>query len=573
MLVSLHIQNYALIDEFTVNFDRGLNIITGETGAGKSIVLGAFGLLIGDRASSDMLRRGADKAVVEAEFEITGNPRLKNYLAEKEIECDGDSLLIRREVSSRGTSRGFVNDTPASAQILKELGGYLVDLHGQHEHQSLLRAEHHITMLDGFGSVGLAVEEYQSLRTRLLRVSREIGELKLRESKLTEEHDLYEFQYNEIVLVDPHEGEDTEIENELRILENSEELRDTASQIHSLLYEEDGSAFEKLGSVKEQLEHLQKIDHSLEEPLAEAKSALAIIGELSKWFGGYAERVELDPERLAKLRDRSQRIQRLKKKYGGTLETVLERKLELSGKLSFEENFQQTIQAKHAELERLRSELGKLAEGLSKSRRELSKKLEPRIVAELKDLGIEHAAFRVEIVSKEVEQSGDSLTVIVNGRSLVANSRGVDDIEFYISANAGESPKPLAKVASGGEISRIMLAIKTVLAKNDRLPLLVFDEIDIGISGRVAQRVGRAMKALSADHQIIAITHLAQIAAFANTHYVAEKQTIKGTTVSLLRQLTEAEHAKEVARLISGDVVSESSLENARTLIEEARTV
>ena len=572
MLCSLYIRNYALIDEFTVTFDRGLNIITGETGAGKSIVLGAFGLLIGDRASSDVVRHGADKAVVEAEFNIAGNPHLRKYLTEKEIECNNDILLVRREVSSRGNSRGFLNDTPAGAQILKELGYFLVDLHGQHEHQSLLRTENHINMLDDFGGLESIVEEYQAFRSRILRLAREIEELNEREAKLREEHDLYEFQHNEILAVDPRENEDAEIENELRILENSEELRDISSQIHASLYEDNGSIFEKLGNTREQLERLRNIDTSLEEPLQETKSALAIISELAKWFSAYAERVELDPERLAMLRDRDQRIHRLKKKYGGTLEAVLEKKSELADKLSFEEQFNHIIEAKQKDWEKLRSELGVIASRLSTARRKLARTLEPKIVAELKELSIDQAVFTVDMSTKNMDRIDGALTVQVDGVSLLANARGVDNIEFHISTNAGESPKPLTRVASGGEISRITLALKTILAKNDRLPLLVFDEIDIGISGRVAQRVGRAMKTLSAEHQVIAITHLAQIAAFASSHYLAEKQIANGATTSLLRKLTEAEHTKEVARLISGDVVSESSLDNARILIEEGRS-
>lgn len=572
MLRSLYIKNYALIEEFTVEFDRGLNIITGETGAGKSIVLGAFSLLIGERASSEVVRHGADKAVVEAEFDITGNPRLKKYLAEKEIEYTNELLIVRREVSFKGTSRGYINDSPASAQILKELGGFLVDLHGQHEHQSLLRAEHHIEMLDDFGGLEPLVEEYQSVRSRILRLDREIQDLLLREAKLREDHDLFEFQLNEILAVGPQDGEDEKIDAELKILENAEELRDTATEIHNELYEEENSAYEKLGNVKEQLERLRKIDSSLEEPLREAQSALAIVAELSKYIGRYAERVELEPEKLATLRDRAQRIQRLKKKYGGTLATVLAKRVELESKLSFEENFNHVVESKRVELETLRVELGELAEQLQIARRNLSRTLEPEIVAVLKELGIEHGSFQVQSTSREVERIDGPIAVRVGKQSLLANSRGIDNIEFFISTNAGESMKPLVRVASGGEISRIMLALKTILAKNDKLPLLVFDEIDVGISGRIAQRVGRAMRNLAGDHQIIAITHLAQIAAFADAHYLVEKTTSNGTTSSRLRRLTDAEHVEEVARLISGDLVSESSLENARVLIHEAHT-
>jgi DNA repair protein RecN (Recombination protein N) len=311
------------------------------------------------------------------------------------------------------------------------------------------------------------------------------------------------------------------------------------------------------------------VDPALEGPLGEAKSALAIVSELSRWFSDYASRISLDSKELAELRDRAQSIQRLKKKFGGTLEAVLEKKREIEEKLSFEEEFEQRILSKESELAEIRPRLSKIAMKLSKSRIEQARKLEPHIVAILKELGIEHTQFTVEI-TQEKASIDEPLALQADDRYFVSNARGFDNVEFFISTNAGETPKPLARVASGGEVSRIMLALKTVLAKADRMPLLIFDEIDIGISGRVAQRVGRAMKLLSEDHQTIAITHLAQIAAYADAHYLSEKNAIKGVTSSRLRKLSEGEHIEEVARLISGDTLTLGALENARSLIADA---
>ncbi len=550
-------------------FERGLNIITGETGAGKSIVLGAFGLLIGDRAAPGAIREGTEKAVVEADFEISGNPSLREFFESNEIECEDDALIIRREVSRKGTSRGFINDSPASTQVLKELSEFLVDLHGQHEHQSLLHAKNHIRMLDDFAGQGGLVAEYQSLRAKLLEISDEIEAMKSREARLREEHDLYAFQIEEILAVDPSEGEDDTLEAKLRVLENAEELRHAASEIQELLYDGEGSAAEKLGLIKEQLTRLATVDTALGEPLTESRSALAIVTELSHWIRDYAERISLDPESIAMLRARAQRIQRLKKQFGGTLAAVLEKKAELQAKLSFENEFDHIIAEKEKERAKIRGGASRIAEKLSKARAEHARKLEPQILEVLKDLGIDHGKFAVEITANSTDSS-DPSALKIGDEWYRANVRGVDSVEFYISTNAGESPKPLARVASGGEISRIMLALKTILAKSDRLPLLIFDEIDIGISGRVAQRVGQAMKALSENHQIIAITHLAQIAACADAHYVAEKSTVNGMTSSRLRRISAAEHVEEVARLISGDVLSTSAIENARMLIAEA---
>ncbi len=553
MIRSLYIKNYALINEFRVEFEPGLNIITGETGAGKSIILGAFGLLLGDRASTDAVRTGTDKTIVEAEFDEV-NSELKRILKENDVESNS-LLIIRREVSSKGTSRAFVNDSPMSAQVLKEIGEILVDLHGQHEHQSLLRVSKHIEMLDEFAGIEKEVEEFRLLRNKIDSLLKEIEEMKSRRTRAMDEHEFFDFQHKEIIAVNPDEGEDEKIEARLHVLENVEELQSTAREIHDLLYESDGSVVEKLGLVKERLSSFSSIDSSLLEPLAEAKSALAILTELARWIGNYAGEIQLDSGELNSLRERAQGIQRLKKKFGGSLEAVLEKKRELEEKLSFEEKFGEQIDLKVKALSALKPKAVKLALSLSKSRKEAAKKLEPQIVAILKELGIEHSRFEVQFI-EEPE----------------LNSNGSDKIEFLISTNAGEEPKPLVRVASGGEISRIMLALKTVLSKGDKLPILVFDEIDTGISGHVAQRVGRAMMSLAEEHQTIAITHLAQIAACGDAHYLAEKTSSKGTTSSRLRKLSDGEHIEEVARLISGDVLNRSAIENAKELISEAMT-
>jgi DNA repair protein RecN (Recombination protein N) len=294
------------------------------------------------------------------------------------------------------------------------------------------------------------------------------------------------------------------------------------------------------------------------------------VTELEKSLVRYAGRVELDPRKLTELRERAQLIQRLKKKYGGSLAAVIEKRIELEAKLGFEENFMQILDAKRKERETLRQSMADVAAELTSLRLAIGRRLAPEIIAALGDLGIEHATFEVRRAVEEVEKVEGPLAVQIDGKWLHANSRGVDLIEFYVSTNKGEAPKPLVRVASGGEISRIMLALKTILARHDKLPLLVFDEIDVGISGRIAQRVGRAMKRLAGDHQIIAITHLAQIAAAADVHFVVEKRSTKDTTSSQLRKLAPEEHVVEIARLISGDNVTDSSVDNARSLILEA---
>jgi DNA repair protein RecN (Recombination protein N) len=571
MLRSLFIKNYALIEEITVQFERGLNIITGETGAGKSIILDAFSLLIGERASSDVVRHGATKAIVEAEFELEGNPKLRAFLKRNELENESDVLLIRREVQAKGSSRGFINDTPASTQLLKELGDYIVDLHGQHEHQSLLNADGHIELLDEFGGLTEQVEEYRAIRTQFNQINRELEELRSREDRLKEERELYEYQLNEILSVDPRENEDQEIDEELKKLENAEELTESANSIHDLLYEVDGSAYEKLNETKQRLERLLKFDPSLEEQLKEVRSSITSIEELSRFFGKYPDRLQYEPARLTELRERIQSITRLKKKYGnGSLDVVLQKKADLQEKLQPGAS----VEEKKADLEKqlrvLSMKASKIAADLSTKRKKLARTLEPEIMQILKRLGIEHSTFETRIEQSPLDKVTGVPLLMLDSKVVAANSHGADEVEFYLSTNAGESPKPLTKVASGGEISRIMLALKTVLAKTDRLPLMIFDEIDVGVSGRVAQAVGRAMKDLGAQHQIIAITHLAQIAAFADAHYLVAKRTSNGATFSKLERLPDERHVEEVARLIAGAELSESSLLAARELIAES---
>jgi DNA repair protein RecN (Recombination protein N) len=572
MLRSLFIKNYALIEEMTVQFGRGLNIITGETGAGKSIILGAFGLLIGERASSDVVRQSATKAIVEAEFELEGNPKLAQFLKQHELEGENGMLLIRREVQAKGSSRGFINDTPASTQLLKELGDFIVDLHGQHEHQSLLRTDGHIVLLDEFGGLESLVDDFRAVRSEFNALKKDLDELRSKENRLKEERELYEYQLAEIVAVGPVPNEDHDIEEELRKLENAEELTDAANEIHELLYELDGSAYEKLNDTKSRLEKLIKFDPTLEEQLKEIKSSIASVEELSRFFNKYPDKLQYEPARLTELRERIQSITRLKKKYGnGSLDAVLAKKRDLEERLEPGAS----VEEKKAEIEKqlrtLSIKASKISSELTKNRKAIAIELEPQIATILKRLGIEHSKFEARF-SQHPAGTDDVPLVMIEGAALQANSRGADDVEFYLSTNAGEAPKPLTKVASGGEISRIMLALKTVLAKSDRLPLMIFDEIDVGVSGRVAQAVGRAMKELGAQHQIIAITHLAQIAAFSDAHYLVEKKTQGGMTYSNLNKLSDERHVEEVARLIAGADLSESSLLAARELISEGQS-
>lgn len=569
MLKSLSIKNYALIESVEAEFESGLNILTGETGAGKSIIIDALSLILGERASTDVVRKGTDKAIVEGIFGLSGNKKVKSLLEENEIEVQ-DDLILRRDISAKGQSRCFVNDTPVPLTLMKTIGDHLVDLHGQHEHQSLLRAETHIDQLDEFGGLEGLIEEYQQPYHRLTSLFSDLRELTHKERELKEKRDLYDFQIKEIDAVDPHAGEESELENELRILENSEKLFEATSQLYQSLYEGEQSAYDVLVKARNQLEDLTAIDTAFEDSKNECASATAIIGELTKFIQNYNSKIEFNPERLEEIRNRLGQITLLKKKYGGTLEAVIAHREKIGKEFSFAENFEEAMKLLNEQINTERKLCSAAAQRLSTKRRELVSTLSKSVCAELAKLGIPNAQFDVKVENKLIAKDNGAaqFAYVKLGKDFYeATPSGIDEVEFYLSSNVGEDVKPLVKVASGGEISRIMLALKTILAKADRLPLLVFDEIDVGISGRIAQAVGKSLKSLSEFHQIISITHLPQIAGFADYHFAVEKVENKQRTTSSIKKLNEDEHVHEVARLLSGEEVTEASLSGARELI------
>ena len=580
MLKSLSIRNYALIESVDIEFESGLNILTGETGAGKSIIIDALSLILGDRASSDVVRKGNDKAIVEGILGIAGNQRVKILLEQNEIELQ-DDLILRREVSMKGQSRCFVNDSPVPLNVLKEIGDHLVDLHGQHEHQSLLRSETHIGLLDEFGSLDGLADEYRMSYNRLTMLFTEFRALTRKENELKEKRDLYEFQIKEIDAVDPRKGEEGDLENELRILENSEKLFEATSQLYQSLYEGEPvrqgsesfggqSVYDLLVKARNRLEDLARIDKAFEDIKNECASAAVIVGEMTKFIQSYNSKIEFNPERLEQIRERLGQLALLKKKYGGSFDTVIEQREKIGREFAMAENYESEIRKLKEQIESERKVCSAAAQRLSAKRRELVNKISKAVCSELAKLGIANAQFDVKIENRILGKSdGEAGSAYVKlGREYYeAMPYGIDFIEFYLSANVGEDVKPLAKVASGGEISRIMLALKTILAKADRLPLLVFDEIDVGISGRIAQAVGKSMKGLSQFHQVIAITHLPQIAGFADCHFAVEKSEVKHRTSSTIRKLEEEERIREVARLLSGEELTEASLSGAREFI------
>lgn len=575
MLKTLLIRNYALIEEIEIEFESGLNIITGETGAGKSILIDALSLVLGERANSDVIRRGADKAVVEALFGISGNKRVKGFIQAQDLDVE-DELILRREISAKGHNRCFINDTPVTLSVMQEAGDLLVDLHGQHDHQSLLKTDTHIDLLDDFGGLAGLKEEYVASYDRLTQLFSELERLQAKERQLRERRDLYEFQIQEIDALMPQRGEEEALEAELRILENSEKLFEATLHLHKMLYEGEQAVYDQMVLARNQLEDLSRIDKSFEEIKNECASAVAIISEVSKFIQSYNSKIEFNPERLEQIRDRLGKLALLKKKYGGSVDAVIEHREKIGQEFALAENFEGEINKFKERIEAERRACSGAAQRLSAKRREHVSRINGSVASELAKLGISNAQFDVKVENRPLGKNNGSprlprAYVKLGHEFYDATPKGIDLVEFYISTNLGEDLKPLVKVASGGEISRIMLALKTILAKSERLPLLVFDEIDVGVSGRIAVAVGKSLRSLSQFHQVIAITHLPQIAGLADNHLIVEKIEREKRTKTRLRKLELEERVEEVAKLMSGTQVTDAGLKGARELMGLAK--
>ena len=571
MLRSLSIRDYALIEALEVEFDSGLNIITGETGAGKSILVGALGLLLGERASTEAVRQGARKAVVEGVFDHADEGRLPALLRANGVEPnEGGVLIVRREVSATG-SRAFVNDTPATLDVLRDVAAHTIDLHGQHEHQSLLRTETHVELLDNFGGLGGLVETYRKRYGEVAELIRERDALVKREAELRQQKELVAFQIGEIDRAAPVLGEQEELEAERRILENAERLYEATAALYEQLSESDDALYDRLVLVRNQLHDLARIDASFDDTLAEVRGAEIVLKEATQFLQDYNARIEFNPERLDEIRERLGELDFLARKYGGTVEAVLNFRTEIGKTYELAANFEGAIARLNERVAEGQERLSRAAYRLSQKRHEVAERIEGMISVELATLGMPHAQFVVRFGLQDDDAGWIAFPKGTDMRRVAAFPVGADLVEFHISANLGEDPKPLAKVASGGEISRVMLALKTILAKSERLPILVFDEIDTGISGAVARRAGESMHRLAQYHQIIAITHLPQIASFGETHFAVKKVVEEGRTKTRIRRLDEADRAEQIALLLAGDAVSEAALQSARELIESGR--
>ncbi|MDE2825076.1 MAG: DNA repair protein RecN [Gemmatimonadota bacterium] len=569
MLANLRVTNYALLDEVDIEFTPGLNVLTGETGSGKSILIGALGLILGGRAASDTIRGGAKSAIVEGLFEGERDPQLRDLLSEIGVDPEEDTLIIRREVSRDGRNRCTINGSLVTVSVLRRLGVLLVDLHGQHDHQTLLNPRTHRDFLDGFEDVRTPKQRVAEAYRRFNERSEALRQLEEELAATREREELYRFQLDELEQADLPPGEDEELERERAVLEHAEQLIRVASEASEALSEGEGAFVDGLVRVIRALEEAERIDPSLGEALESVRTARYQLDDCTDFLRRYRDRVEYDPARLEEVLDRLDLIGRLKRKYGATLEEVAAHRVRIAGELERMDTADERRNRLSEEVEAARRELAERAKALSDRRRQVARKLEGRVVEELAELGMGKTGFQVGIAWQE----SDDGPLRIDGRGFRVDAHGMDRIEFLISPNAGEDLKPLASIASGGEISRIMLALKVILAESDRMPTLIFDELDIGIGGRIAESVGHRLKLLSRDHQVLCITHLHQVACWGRTHFTVHKQSARGRSVTLVDHLDEDGRVKEIARMLAGETVDTMALSHAREMLRRTAAV
>ncbi|MCH8812136.1 MAG: DNA repair protein RecN [Gemmatimonadetes bacterium] len=550
MLIELRIRDYAVIHDLTLELGPGLSALSGETGAGKSIIVGALSLLLGERASSDTVRTGAERALVEAVFDVSTYPKLRAQLNDLGIEVEDGLLILRREVAAVGRNRAWINESPATARTVGELGRSLVDLHGQHEHQTLLRKDTQRHILDAFGEAEQDASAVEEAFGVLSKLEAQLKELQEHRRELASRVDFLRFQMRELEEADVQPGEEEALSEESGRLENSEELLGETTRIHAELYSAEGAVTEKVSALAQTLARLKEWDPALDglhEELQEAYHALVEVGrDLSNYVGGLRH----DPGRLEEVRSRLDLIHSLKRKYGPTSEDVIASRDRVRAELDEVEDGGWDEDTLAADVERTRSTLAAAATRLSEKRREAATRLEKEVEALLPDLGLPGGTFKVQM---------DTLPEV--------NSRGAESIEFLVSVNAGFPPTSLARVASGGELSRVMLTLKAILAQVDQVPTLVFDEIDAGIGGQVASLVAAKLKDVARYHQVFVVTHLPQVASRARSHLLVEKNEGEGLAETAVRGLTGDARVREIARMLGGDPESATSQDHAREML------
>jgi len=576
MLKKLQVKNFAIIDDVELNLGEGLCVLTGETGAGKTLIIEAINLLIGERADSSLIRDGEDKLLVQGFFDFSHNSTAIKFLIGSGLIDQHDSfdeIIISREVNRNEKNRAFINGIFLQVSILKELGSIFIDIHGQHDHQYLLDSKHHMQIIDKFGkkSIQNIKEEYQNCFNQFLQVQNKLNHLKSKEKVKEEQLNDLRYRVGEIEALNVKEGEQEALEQELKILKNYQKIFQYVSDSVQLLKGDDDhnqSLVDNMGILQKNLSQLSGIDGRFMPFLNDVSGMNGVLDDLSHFLNSYLSDFEYSPQRLDNLQERLFKLEEIKGKYSMSLEEINQYALKLKQQIENYDSLDQQIEDMELELQKKQKEALEKALQLSQSRKDVGKTLEKMITAELQDLSFKNVCFKIrqDYLPGE-EQIG------LNNQKVRLTFEGIDGIEFLISLNLGQQAKPLAKIASGGEVSRVMLALKSIIGSIDSISTMIFDEIDAGIGGAVSLTVGQKLYKISTGCQVICITHLAQIAAFAQYHYAIEKFNQSGKTKIRINQLNEGQRATEIARMLSGIKNSDISLKHAEELINAAETI
>lgn len=568
MLVHLSIRNLAVVEAVDVSFTSGFHVLTGETGAGKSIVIDALGLIAGGRGSADLIRYGCDKAEMEASFDLPANHPVWSTLEGLGIGGDpGELLIIRREISLQGKSSARINGQLVNLSMLREVGDELINLHGQHEHQTLLRPERHLELLDAYGaeSIDPAKFAYQETYAEFVRIDKEYNELRNTSQQALQMLDLYRFQLNEIAAAELKPGENELLAEEKVKLSHSEKMMDSVSQAYEFLYGPQG--LDAIAKAVSRLSEVAGYDSKGIAPLLEQlQSAYYQLEDASYSLRNYREHIEFNPERLEEVEERLDLISTMRRKYGDDVEGILAYYEKIRQETAALENKDERLEQLEKQREKLLSRLLAQASELSRVRRQIAEELALQIESELKDLQMERTSLQVKLTWIE-----DAHGLDWEGKKIRPGKQGIDSAEFLISPNPGEPLRPLGKIASGGELSRVMLALKSIFARHEEVPVLIFDEVDTGVSGRAAQSIANKLSRLSAMCQVFAITHLPQVACMADRQYLIEKVVEDGRTMTRVEPLDEQGRVNELARMLGGVEITEKTQHHAQEMLKLAQ--
>ncbi|MBT3185396.1 MAG: DNA repair protein RecN, partial [Nitrospina sp.] len=553
MIKEIRIRNFAIIENLAVNFEQGLNVLTGETGAGKSIILGALNLLLGGRADTDSIRSGETTAFVEGAFEVT-DPATLDLIRECGIEMEDGELLVKRQVSNAGKNRCLLNDSPVTVSTLAKIGDRLVDLHGQHDHQALLHPETHIDLLDLYGKSQELRNEFALNFSDYQTQAKKLQSMKMDEQERLQKEEFLSFQLAEIDAAGLSEEEEEEIKAESHKLKHAEKIRAGLQQSQSLLTDDQGSILENLGQVLKELEAVLEIDPGLAETVERSRSAYYELEEVVESLRGYNRSLEFNPNRLEEIEDRLAEINGLKRKFGNDITEILKRRDQIAEELQQLASNDENMKALEEELRQKEKVLSKLAIRLAEKRESAAKSFTASVEKELKELSMGNVQFGVRF---DYPSDPDGF-ILFRKEKMKASATGLGTLEFMFSPNPGEELRPLVKIASGGEVSRVMLALKSILNDQDTIPVMIFDEVDTGIGGGVAEKVGLKLQKVASTKQVLCITHLPQIAGLASSHFRIEKQIKSKRTHSTIHQLEHEERVEELARMSSGETITDA---------------